>query len=53
MSFRLPAGQHYGAISKSYDVAGFTLTQTAYAPNLHLPNHAHERACFCLVLRGS
>jgi AraC family transcriptional regulator len=53
MSFRLPAGQHFGAISKSYDLAGFTLTQTAYAPNLKLPRHAHERACFCLVLRGS
>jgi len=53
MNFRLPAGQHFGAISKSYDVAGFTLTHTAYAPNLKLPRHAHERACFCLVLRGS
>jgi AraC family transcriptional regulator len=53
MNFRLPAGQHFGAISKSYDVAEFTLTQTAYAPNLKLPRHAHERACFCLILRGS
>lgn len=53
MSLRLPAGEHFGAIASRYDVAGFTLTQTAYAPNLHLPLHAHERACFCLVLRGS
>jgi AraC family transcriptional regulator len=53
MSFRLSAGQHFGAISKSYDMAGITLTHTAYVPNLKLPNHAHERACFCLVLRGS
>src|SRR5262245_55414199 len=53
MNFQLPAGQHFGAISKSYDVAGFTLTQTTYAPNLKLPRHAHERACFCLVLCGS
>lgn len=53
MGIRLQAGQHFGAIAKRYDVAGFTLTQTAYVPNLHLPNHAHERACFCLVLRGS
>lgn len=53
MSFRLPAGQPFGAIAKRYEVVGFTLTQTAYAPNLHLPPHAHECACFCLVLRGS
>jgi AraC family transcriptional regulator len=52
MSFKLPAGQHFGAISKSYDVAGFTLTKTAYAPNFETPIHSHERACFCLVLRG-
>lgn len=53
MRLKLPAGQHFGAISKSYDVAGFVLTQTAYAPNLKLPRHSHERACFCLVLQGS
>lgn len=52
MRFKLPAGQHFGAISKSYDVAGFTLTKTAYAPNFETPIHSHERACFCLVLRG-
>jgi AraC family transcriptional regulator len=52
MSFRPPAGEHFGAIADC-DVAGFTLTQTAYTPNLHLPRHAHERACFCLNLRGS
>ena len=44
MNFRLPAGQHFGAISKSYDVAGFTLTQTAYAPNLKLPRRRCELA---------
>jgi AraC family transcriptional regulator len=53
MSFKLPAGQHFGAISKSYDLAGFTLTKTAYSPNLKLSKHAHELACFCLVLHGS
>lgn len=52
MSFHPPTGEHFGAIADC-DVAGFTLTQTAYAPNLHLPRHAHERACFCLNLRGS
>jgi AraC family transcriptional regulator len=52
MSFRPPAGEHFGAIADC-DVAGFTLTHTAYAPNQHLPPHAHERACFCLNLRGS
>jgi AraC family transcriptional regulator len=52
MRFKLPAGQHFGAISKRYDVAGFTLTKTTYAPNFETPLHSHERACFCLVLRG-
>jgi len=53
MSVKLPAGQHFVAISKSYDVAGFMLTKTAYSPNFKTPIHSHERACFCLVLRGS
>ena len=53
MNHKLPAGQHFGAISKSCNVAGFTLTKTAYTPHLKLPKHSHERACFCLVLRGN
>lgn len=34
-------------------VAGFTLTETAYAPSLRLPSHSHQSAYFCLVLQGS
>lgn len=33
-------------------MAGFTLTETAYAPSLQLPKHCHQSAYFCLVLKG-
>lgn len=52
MSFRPPVSEHFGALANC-EVAGFRLTRTAYAPHQHLSPHVHERACFCLNLRGS
>ena len=34
-------------------VAGLTLSEVTYAPQLELPKHAHESAGFCLVLQGT
>jgi AraC family transcriptional regulator len=53
MKFTLPAGNHYGEIAKRRPLRGFTLIETRYAPQLRLPEHSHERACLCLVLRGA
>jgi AraC family transcriptional regulator len=53
MKFKLPPGDHYGDIAKRKIVAGFTLVETRYAPQIKLPRHSHERACLCLVLRGA
>lgn len=43
----------YGEILGNASVAGFTLTETVYAPSLKLPKHSHEQAYFCFVLGGS
>jgi len=43
----------HGIVLKNSEVAGLTLTETAYAPNLNLPKHAHLSAYFCFVLQGS
>ncbi len=53
MRLPLPSGAHHGTISSSRRISGFVLTETIYPPHLTLPRHAHERGCFCLVLRGS
>ncbi|HYG83036.1 MAG TPA: AraC family ligand binding domain-containing protein, partial [Pyrinomonadaceae bacterium] len=42
----------YGTLLKSSEVAGFTLMEIAYTPNLRLPTHSHRSAYFCLVLHG-
>jgi AraC family transcriptional regulator len=42
----------HGTILKNSSVAGLTLTETAYAPNLSLPGHSHQSSYFCFVLRG-
>jgi hypothetical protein len=34
-------------------MAGFTLIETRYAPQLKLSRHTHERACVCLLMRGA
>lgn len=43
---------HNGKILDSKKVAGFYLTEVAYAPKAKLPRHSHQHACFCLALQG-
>ncbi len=43
----------YGDILGARSLAGFTLTETAYASSLKLPKHSHEQAYFCFVLDGT
>ena len=45
--------EHNGQIIDSKRIAGFYLTETAYAPKSKVPRHAHRHACFCLVLQGA
>ena len=45
--------EHNGQIIDSKLIAGFYLTETAYAPKIKVPRHAHRHACFCLVLEGT
>ncbi|HWT03104.1 MAG TPA: AraC family transcriptional regulator [Pyrinomonadaceae bacterium] len=48
-----PLDFSYGTLLKTSVVAGLTLTETAYSPNLQLPRHSHQSTYFCLVLQGS
>jgi AraC family transcriptional regulator len=45
--------QHNGEIIESKSIAGFHLTETAYAPGIKVPRHSHLYACFCFILQGS
>lgn len=45
--------EHNGQIIDSKLIAGFYLTETAYAPKIKVPRHSHRHACFCLVLQGT
>lgn len=48
----IPARLHGDVLRKTL-VAGFTLTERAYAPDLKLPEHSHQESDFCFVLAGS
>ena len=50
---KLAPGCFYGNALKSHLIAGFSLIETTYAPNLLVPKHAHECAYFCFVLPGT
>ena len=52
MTFTLESGRGFGNPVKSHDVAGLTLRDLLYGPNLKTPNHAHEYAHFGIVLQG-
>ena len=43
---------HSGRILDSKRVAGFCLTEIAYAPKARVPRHSHQHACFSLALQG-
>lgn len=49
---KLPYGCHSATIVRKYQIANFVLSETLYPPFLNLPTHAHERACFSLILQG-
>jgi AraC family transcriptional regulator len=52
MELRLAAGSFYGNMQKSQSIGGLLLSEHAYPADLNIPSHSHERAYFCLVLRG-
>lgn len=49
---KLPRGHFCGQVIKSREVAGFTLTETAYSPGAKLPKHSHEHGYICFVRQG-
>jgi AraC family transcriptional regulator len=52
MEIRLPPGSSFGKVVRHRAAAGFTLSETTYAPGLQVPSHAHEHAFFYTVLEG-
>ncbi|MGH9754212.1 MAG: AraC family transcriptional regulator [Blastocatellia bacterium] len=53
MIIRLPGGQFGGSSVESCQLEGVRLTETRYQSGLSIPRHAHELACFVLVVKGS
>jgi AraC family transcriptional regulator len=53
MSLKLPPGRFYGDTSRTFEVAGFGLTETTYPPHCKLPRHSHQRPYFGFILRGA
>ena len=47
------AGPTLGATVQTLEVPGVTLTEAVFAPGISFPWHAHERACFFLVIEGT
>jgi AraC family transcriptional regulator len=46
-------GIFYGDTLKQRELAGLTLCENRYTPNLRIQSHAHERPYFSMVLAGS
>lgn len=53
MNLQLAAGNFFGKTVKRYQVGGFSLSETRYAPGCTLPSHSHESHCFCFILSGT
>jgi AraC family transcriptional regulator len=53
MDLTLPQGRFCGKTLATFEHSGIHLTETVYSPGLKLPRHAHERACFIFVIKGS
>jgi AraC family transcriptional regulator len=47
------SGRFHGDLLRRTVVAGFTLTERVYTPELKLPEHSHQEPYFCFVLAGS
>lgn len=50
---RLAHGEFFGETVRSRTVAGLACHESRYAPGAVLPEHTHEVACYCLVVRGA
>jgi AraC family transcriptional regulator len=50
---KLAPGCSNGKVLKSFDTAGFIMTEVAYSAQSRLAEHSHENAHFCFVLQGS
>jgi AraC family transcriptional regulator len=50
---KLEPGCSNGKVLKSFDTAGFIMTEIAYSAGGGLAEHYHENAHFCFVLQGS
>lgn len=53
MDQRLGYGEFCGRVLRSCSVAGFSLTETRYAPRARVSQHSHESGYICLVRHGS
>jgi AraC family transcriptional regulator len=53
MKLQESSQSHYREITHSQVIAGFTVTEAVYAPNLSVTRHSHSLACFGLVLQGT
>jgi AraC family transcriptional regulator len=53
MGKNLPRTERDVEIINSQSIAGFHLSEKAYAPKIKLPMHSHPHACFCLILEGT
>ncbi|MEW6210356.1 MAG: AraC family transcriptional regulator [Acidobacteriota bacterium] len=49
---KLCRGHFCGEIIRHREVAGFTLTETRYAPDAEVPRHSHENGYACFVRQG-
>lgn len=50
---KLGPGCSNGKVLKSFDAAGFIMTEVAYSARSRLAEHSHENAHFCFVLQGT
>jgi AraC family transcriptional regulator len=53
VDFRLGHGEFCGRVLRSSSAAGFSLTETGYAPGTKLARHSHESGYICLVRQGA
>lgn len=53
MSARAQSIQEGSADLRNFPITDFQVTSAIFPPELTLPSHYHERACFALVLEGS
>jgi AraC family transcriptional regulator len=52
VALTLERGEFFGRTLQRRAAAGLTMAEVLYSPNTSLPRHSHERAYFCLILRG-